>query len=271
MKTAKAAWIFDIDGVITNLQMKTVNNPKILDLIAQKLNDNEPVALNTGRGLDWTIKNVINPIIHYVSDKKVLENFLAIGEKGGAWLTVNEDESKTIQIDKSLCIPSPLHKEIKNLVAKKYSEALKEYEIKPTMISFEMTTGFSYEKFKIIQKKLIQEINDLVKRTGLKDDLRVDPTRIAIDVEYQRVGKGFAMERILSWLKNKNILPNKIIAFGDSKSDFEMAQKAAGQSFQTEFVYVGGDNAFENIKTEIPIIIPKNKFEKGTLEYLQSV
>lgn len=271
MQIVKTAWVFDVDGVITNLQTKRISDPKILDLIVQKLNDGEPVALNTGRGLDWTLKNVINPIIHRVSNKKVLENFLAIGEKGGTWLTINEDENKIIQIDKSLRIPTYLHKKIQNIVAKKYSEALKEYEIKPTMISFEMTTGFSYEKFKIIQKNLTREINNLVKKAGLKDDLRIDPTRIAIDIEYQRVGKDFATERILNWLKEKKVMPQKIVCFGDSKSDFEMAQKAHDQGFETEFVYVGGDNAFANAETQIPIKITKNKFEKGTLEYLQSL
>ncbi|MBI4096755.1 MAG: HAD hydrolase family protein [Candidatus Levybacteria bacterium] len=269
-KIVKTAWVFDADGVIVDLSEKKTES-KILDFIAGRLKLEEPVAFNTGRSVAWMIDQVINPLLARIKDKRILRRLFVSGEKGGAWFTINTDGSKNIQIDESLRISDSLHEKIQNFIAETSPEALGEYEKKLTMISFEMTTGFSYEKFKIIQKKLTQEINELVKRTGLRDDLRVDPTRAAIDIENQRVGKGFAMGIILQWMKEMELTPQKIITFGDSKSDFEMAQKAYKKGFQTEFVYVGGDTTFKNIKTEIPIIIPKSKFEKGTLEFLQTL
>lgn len=271
MKTAKNVWVFDVDGVISNLVTKKINQPEILHSIKKKLELGEPVVFNTGRSLEWTIENIINTLISIISSKKTLEYFFAAGEKGGTWLTVNKNGHTKINVDESLRISTSLHEKIRNLIARRYPEALKEYETKPTMISFEMTTGSDPSEFKKIQAQLAEKISDLIAESNLQDKLRVDPTRIAIDVEYKRVGKGFAMERILNWLKEKRINPQKIITFGDSKSDFEMAEKAHEQGFQTEFIYVGGDGAFDNTQTSIPIINTKNKFEKGTLEFLRTL
>jgi trehalose-phosphatase len=271
MKTVKSAWVFDIDGVISNLITKNVTDQQILNIIVRKLEFGEPVALNTGRGLEWTIGNIINPIIKLISNKKAFGNFFMTGEKGGVWLTINNKGRKIVHIDKSFQINTSLHNKIQKLITATYPEALKEYERKSTMIALEMTTGFNHEKFKIIQKNLMQKINDLVTKSGLDAELNVQSTRIAIDIQHKLVGKGFAMKRILDWMKMKKINPQRIIAFGDDKSDFEMAQKAYENNFQTEFVYVGGDSELKNIKTQIPIIITKNKFEKGTLEYLKTL
>lgn len=55
-RTVDAAWIFDVDGVITSLQGKKVTEPQILDHIAKKPEAGEPVAFNTGRS--WSIYTV---------------------------------------------------------------------------------------------------------------------------------------------------------------------------------------------------------------------
>jgi len=54
------AWIFDVDGVITNNETRTVVETEILQIIIAMLKNDQPVALNTGRSLAWTIENVVN-------------------------------------------------------------------------------------------------------------------------------------------------------------------------------------------------------------------
>ena len=43
------AWIFDVDGVITNPIEKRVTLSKIVDELIRRLKKNEPIGLNTGR------------------------------------------------------------------------------------------------------------------------------------------------------------------------------------------------------------------------------
>jgi len=53
MTVVDIAWIFDIDGVVTN---------PLLVHIADKLKSGEPVAFNAGRSTSWLIERVINPL-----------------------------------------------------------------------------------------------------------------------------------------------------------------------------------------------------------------
>lgn len=193
-----------------------------------------------------------------------------VGEKGGTWLTINDGQINK-NADSSLIIPSSLAKKLRAFGSKFLDRMVAYEKTKKTMLSFEIKTGLEPEKFKEIQKETVPQIENIIKEESLEKDLIVDSTRIGTDIQYRKVGKGFAMERVLNWLKTKGIDPQKIICFGDSKSDFEMAEKTHEQGFQAEFVYVGGDNAFKNVKKEIPIKITKNKFEKGTLEFLKEL
>src|SRR3990167_214820 len=98
--TVDTAWIFDIDGVVTNPTKKKVKKLQILDHIAKRLQQGEPVIFNTGRSLPWTIERV--------NDKRVLENLFAAGEKGGTWLTFGQDGKIQQHKDGSISIPSSL-------------------------------------------------------------------------------------------------------------------------------------------------------------------
>lgn len=89
--SVNTAWIFDIDGVVTNPSEKKVTEPQILDHIANKLKNGEPVAFNTTRSSSWLIEYVITPLLQMVEDKNVLENFIAVGEKGECWLTIDKN------------------------------------------------------------------------------------------------------------------------------------------------------------------------------------
>ena len=270
-KTVNTAWIFDVDGVITNLVTKKITEPQILDFIVNKLEIGESIAFNSGRGLEWMIENVINLLLLKIKNKNVLGNFFAVGEKGGTWLTINRNEEIKKNMDPSLQIPLSLLEKIRAFGIK-YSNRMIEYEkTKKTMFAFEMKTGLNPKEFKKLQAIVVPEIEKIIKKNQLSDKLIVDPTRIGTDIQYRQVGKGFATKRILNWLRDKGITAEKVITFGDSKSDFEMAEETQSEGVPTIFVYVGGDGAFDNIQTDISIFNTKNKFEQGTLEYLKSL
>lgn len=267
-----AAWIFDVDGVVTDPQEKKVKYPQILDRIASKINNKEPVALNTGRSLSWLIeRRIINDLSERINDKKNLENLIVVGEKGGTWLTFDKDGTMHQHRDDSISVPESLQQKVRELVETNYPQSMFYDDSKQTMISAEMKDGYSIEEYKKDQALLNKQLVNLLEENSLSDQLKIDPTIIAVDVENKHVGKGFALERIFNWLKTKKIKPQQFIAFGDSRGDIAMAEKLNVENLPFEFVFVGNREDLEEKEYPFPITFTQKRFDKGTLEYLKQV
>lgn len=270
-RTVNAAWIFDVDGVITNPSEKRITEPEILDQIIKRLENGEPVALNTGRSLVWMIDRVINPLIEKVKDKKILQNLSAVGEKGGIRVEFDENGQMQQYKDESISVPQALQEKVRKLITDEFSESMFYDATKETMISTEMKDGYPVDGYTKQQQGLNIKLQGLVDQEGLAEQLKVDPTTIATDIENKFVGKGFAVKRIIEWVKRKGIIPQRYIAFGDSfSSDMPMAQEIHSQRLPVEFVYAGKENIDT---TAFPFTIhqTKAKFEKGTLEFLKAL
>ena len=269
-KTLYHAWIFDVDGVLTNPQKKKVTELRILDHIIEKLYADEPVALNTGRSLSWMIERVINPMLQKIEDKKILRNFFAVGEKGGTWLTFQDNGKMIEHRDESIKVPQELQDEVKEIIERDYADSMFYDGSKETMISTEMKDGHSLEEFKVAQKELNKKLKQLISQKHLEGKFKIDPTTIATDIENNHVGKHFAIERILAWMKQRGIKPKQFITFGDSKSDIPMAQRLHQIGFPVKFVFVGNPSQLEGEDLPFPTTTTNNHFDKGTLEYLYS-
>jgi HAD superfamily hydrolase (TIGR01484 family) len=269
MKTVKQMLIFDVDGVIANPQEKRVTEPEILTYIARKLEAGEPVALNTGRSLVWMIDRVINILFKKISNKKSLRNFFASGEKGGTWITFSDEGIIQYHKDKTISVPLILQKAVKKLINSEFSESMFYDETKETMISTEMNDGYQVEKYTQQQKKLNIKLQKLINDDNSDKALKIDPTIIASDIENKHVGKGFAIERILKWLNEKNIQPQRFITFGDSLSDLPMPQKLYEKKYNVEFIYVGKNKIAESYR--FPITYSKKSYGEGTLEALRTL
>lgn len=267
----QTAWIFDVDGVIINPSEKKVTEPEILDSIVRKLAVGEPVALNTGRSLVWIIDRVINPLLEKIKDKKILQNFLAVGEKGGTWITFTDDGEMQRHKDESISVSRSLRDKIRALIDSEFFESMFFDETKETAISTEMKDGYPVEEFTKQQQDLNKKLQELVDREGLAEKLKVDPTTIATDIENKYVGKGFSVKRIVEWVQSRGIKPKMFIAFGDSfRSDIPMAQEIYAQGLPIEFVYVGKEN-IDTSNFPFTIHQTQDKFEKGTLEFLKTL
>lgn len=269
MQTVNYMFIFDVDGVITNPQEKRVTEPEILSHIVRKLELDEQVALNTGRSLAWMINRVINPLLEKVKEKKILQNFLCFGEKGGTWITFDENGKMQHHKDESISVPKSLQDKVRNLINSEFSESMFFDETKETMISTEMKDGYSVEEYRKNQGILSKKLKKLVENDNLNEQLKVDTTTIATDIENKHVGKGFALDRILKWLQQRKIKPKQFIAFGDSRGDIEMAEKLNLENLPFIFVFVGNRENLEDKKYPFPMTFTQNRFDKGTLEFLR--
>lgn len=268
MRIAKTAWVFDVDGVITNPQEKKITEPEILDQIIKRLDQGEPVALNTGRPLVWIIDKVINPLLEKTADRKILKNFFASGEKGSTWITFDGKGEMQRYKDDSISVPQSLQNKIRNLINSEFSKSMFYDETKETMISTEMKDGHLVEEYSKQQQVLNKKLQKLVDEDDSNKQLKVDPTTIATDIENKHVGKGFAIDRILNWLEKINVNPQRFVAFGDSfSSDITMAEKLHNKNKKVEFVFVGKGEIEQSYP--FPIMRTKELFGKGTLEALR--
>jgi len=74
----------------------------------------------------------------------------------------------------------------------------------------------------------------------------------------------------LEWLKRRRIEPKQFIAFGDSRSDLEMAEEIQQKGQAVEFVFVGEEGELAGSNHSFSVTFTKNHHEKGVIEYLNS-
>lgn len=256
------AWLFDVDGVITNPETKT-SNPEIIKIISQILERGEIVGLNTGRSLQFVIKNVLNPLEKIIPNKDLLYNIFFVGEKGGTWGDYKNGEIENI-VDPQIRMPDELVQKIRDLIAFKYSDTMFFDESKETMISTELTTGKDLDKFHEEQKTLVEDIKKILEHLGLSN-LTIEPSIIATDIQNPHVGKDLGVERFLMLIKHLKE-PSEFETFGDSPGDLEMHKYLVKNGHKSKFIFVGP----KEIENDQNIIKTREKFDKGTLEYLTS-
>lgn len=260
--TPENAWLFDVDGVITNPTEKTVTEPEILDKIIKRLLIREPIGLNTGRSIDFVCEQVLKPLEDRIEDKRILDGIIAIGEKGGAWITYVNGE-RIEEIDEDIKVPEDLQEAVKSLIESEFWETMFYDETKKTMISTEMKKGMNLDAYHEEQKILTELFKKLLEKRGLLE-LKIDPTTIATDIENRHVGKALGSKKFLEILKDRNVNPANITAFGDSSSDFDMLDPLRESGIPTVFVFVGKDTSREDI------VRTNEHYDKGTLEYLKA-
>lgn len=267
-KVVKFAWVFDVDGVITNIEREVITEPLILDSIIKILEKGQPVALNTGRGIDWVEKTVLNPLKIKTSNLQIFNSLFIVAESGGITTTFNQDGSSDIKIDPSLKMPSDLDQKVRELVQTKYSKSMR-YEDKKTMITTKIKEGYSVDEYQKSQREIAKDLQNLIHSYGLENKFKVALTTIGTDIMHNNAGKDKGIELILNWLLKRGIKPQKFITFGDSESDVPMAQKLHKEGKNVELVYVGNNPLKKDYP--FPIKQTEEKFEKGTLEFLKSL
>jgi HAD superfamily hydrolase (TIGR01484 family) len=265
------AWLFDIDGVIVDPESKMLRHLQILVEIERRMLRGEPVGANTGRSLEIAVQSFLDPLATYLEDNTLLENVTVIGEKGGTQLIhLGEGQFEEI-IDESLAnaIPLALRDDVASIVADRFSDFAFLDETKQTMITLEMKNATTLVEFAAVQPTIVRALLDIVREHNLEHQIRVDPTRIAVDIESRRAGKALGAQRFIEFLSTRELTPHQIIAFGDSPSDYDMASYLHVRGFDVTFVFVGGrDYLGAKHNDAFPVVFTQCLYDLGTLEYL---
>jgi hydroxymethylpyrimidine pyrophosphatase-like HAD family hydrolase len=263
------AWLFDVDGVLSSSTTKKVEQLSIFEELAKRLKNGDPVGLNTGRSLDFIISEILDPLEKKVSDKSLLGNIFAIGEKGATFVTYDDNGEKLISLDSKVSVPIELQTKVKDLINHSpYFETMFYDETKKTMITIEMKKGTDSIEFKKAQSNLVNDFKNLLIKMNLENDYEIDVFRIATDIQNKKISKKYGTQKFVELLASKQIVPNEFICFGDDASDYQMFEELKNMNKKVKFVFVGEKEKLEGKDLKDVIFTQKN-LDEGTLEYLQ--
>ncbi len=265
--TTPFAWLFDVDGVVVHLEEHKIVEMQIVDEIIKHLSHHEPVALISGRSAEWQRDNVV-AIIHQEFAKtdyspSLLDNLYISGEFGGTAIEFQGGKD-VFKKDSAVLVPENITKEAEK-IAEKYHE---NFLIDPKQTFFTIYTD-TIQQFSKEADSIIHDLQQMIDTFHLQDELDVHRDTTAINIRHKNATKRYATRQIVAWLEKKGIIPEKYMAFGDSASDIEIGEELFAMQVPFTFIFVGLVEKLQT-KPSFPLVETKEKFDKGTLEFLQN-
>lgn len=268
------AYLFDVDGVLTNPWTKKVEREGIFTQLQKRLAMRMIVCLNSGRAANFLQGEILDPLRSRFNDSSLMENVVAIGEKGGVLITHDESDQRIVRIEKDLQVPLPIQEQIKTLLEEKYSATMFYDYAKLTMVTLEALPleqmgGKTPDDFKRAQTELCRDLQTILDQAGLSSRFRIDPTGIATDVESILTGKAHGADIFIQYLNNRGLYPKQFKCFGDSRSDIEMHKRLIALGLPSKFIFVGEREKLINEQTDGIIFMADDPFDRATLRYLE--
>lgn len=260
-KNPSFAYLFDVDGVITDPKEKKITESQIIDLIIKQILRGNFVAFNSGRDTNWVKNKVLNVLTEKLSNQKYLQDVIAVGEKGTSILKFNDGWNE--EVDKKYSLPDELKENLRKFAPT--TKSMFYDENKHNMATLEMKDGYDIEEFVRERDSVLPEVKKLVSKYK---DIISEPTSIDIDIQHKDSGKHLGARHILDWLKSRNINPAHFITIGDSVSDLEMADELFSQGKSVEFWYVNPSKPLD-VKKPYPVKVSTKEFSAGTVEMLE--
>lgn len=260
------AFIFDVDGVLNNPENKTSIKNVLIQKIIDRLNNNEPIFFVTGRTTDWFEKWILNRIKTGISDRNLLSNLYLSAEFGNISFSFEQGKAK-IEINSAESVPQSIIKEARKITESYFSDSMSVNNAQ-TFFSTEIKDGVSFEKFKNRQKEAADAYRDLLLKKNNSESLIVYEDLMGTNILHRGMGKALGITKIIKWLTERKLKPEKYIVFGDSLADLEMGSELQKRKLNFDFVYVGENGLRE---TAFKLIRTDKKYDEGTLEYLKSL
>lgn len=229
------AFVFDVDGVLSDPTLKQVTVKENLEIIVDLLKNDNPIALNTGRSTDFVLSKIFSLLLNYLPDKSKLANLFASCEKGAVDIVFDDLGNHQILVDKNFSVPAIIQNQTRTLIENKYSALAFYDETKLSMISVEMNDGVLIEEFSAIQKEIDNDLEQILSSNNLATDLKIDPSIISTDIENKKVGKHLGVEKFINWAIAKNKVIKNLVFFGDSKADLKMVEGAKVKNIPFEW------------------------------------
>ena len=283
--------IFDIDGPVTHPESRKIEQPEILDLMIDFLTERGYIAYNTGRACVIAFQRVISPLLsralaRCIDPGAISGRISVFAEKGGVTSFWDHEHGEwSHRINPMAEVPAELRGEVISLLRSEseFQEYIFFDKDKETMISVEMrheTPGpapvpVTVNVFKPVANRFAAEVRRIARNHGY-DDIEVDCTTIAVDIQRHGVGKDLGTRLAFSWLHELDKRAERVHCFGDSKSDVAMAVEAqsimrrwfADASERVVYVNVGDELRIDG---EFDVRSFPGRYGEGTVAYLRAL
>ena len=283
--------IFDIDGPVTDPQSRRIEQSEILDLMLDFVIERGYVAYNTGRASAVAYQRVVSPLLaralaRGINPGIVSRRIAVFAEKGGVTSFWDDRIGQwNHRIDPAAKVPADLGHEVVGLLRSdhEFQSYIFRDSDKETMVSVEMrheTPGprsapVTVGVFKPVAERFAAQVRQLARDRGY-NDIEVDATTIAVDIQRRGVGKDLGTRLAFGWLDGLRQRVARVHCFGDSKSDVAMAVEAAAimsRSFadareRVVYVHVGEKLPIEG---DFAVRSFPGSYWRGTIAYLRSL
>lgn len=283
--------IFDIDGPVTDPASRKIEHSEILDLTLDFITARGYVAYNTGRASAIAHQRVISPLLARaqacgVNPEIVRRHVSVFAEKGAVTSFWDDGLGRwSHRIDPATVVSAGLRSEITSLLHSdpEFQTYIFFDSTKETMISVEMrheTAGpapapVTVGVFKSVAERFAAEARQVAKDRGY-DDLEVDCTTIAVDIQRLGVGKDRGTRLAFDWLHQLGKQARRVHCFGDSGSDVAMAAEA--YSLMSHWFADAGERViYVNVGTDLAIdggfLVRRfpGMYGRGTVAYLRAL
>jgi hydroxymethylpyrimidine pyrophosphatase-like HAD family hydrolase len=233
--------IFDIDGPVTDPANRRIEQFEVLDLTLDFIIERGYVAYNTGRASAIAQQRVISPLLSRARargiDHEIVSRRISIFAEKGAVASFWDDRLSrwSHRVDPATVVPADLGREVRDLLRsdREFQRYIFLDSDKETMISVEMRHETSepmpvpvtVEIFKPVAERFAAEIRQVARDRG-HDDIEVDCTTIAVDIQRRGTGKDLGARLAFDWLNELDKQVKRVHCFGDSRSDVAMAVEA---------------------------------------------
>jgi hypothetical protein len=256
--------IFDIDGPVTDPQSRKIEQPEILDLTLGFMADRGYVAYNTGRASAIAYQRVISPLMDHARARgirpEIVRRRTAIfAEKGGVTSFWDDGLGQwSHRIDPMALVPESLREDVIGLLHgdPEFQKYIFHDSDKETMVSVEMRhetaepapVPVTVEVFRQVSERFAARARQMARDRGY-DEVEVDRTTIAVDIQRRGVGKDLGTRLAFEWLDELGERAERVHCFGDSGSDVAMAVEArsalsrwfSDAGNRVVYVHVGAD------------------------------
>jgi len=254
---------FDLDGVITDPADSSVDERTIAH-IHNLLESGLLVAVNTGRSYVWVKQHLLQRL-EAMGGLSAFNRVFIVCEKGGESITWT---GNSFEVQPSrFALEADVHHQCHQLFESHASKLQTMFwdDTKQTMATIEKHPHADLQHFKDEQVFLAKGLRDLLAN---HEEVKVDATTIAIDVESILAGKHAGAELIYEWAVNHTGDPTApFISLGDSRSDYEMARYFAQQGNDSTFVFVGAKSDAFDEDPRVTLIRTEATYAAGTNEY----
>jgi hydroxymethylpyrimidine pyrophosphatase-like HAD family hydrolase len=259
----KNIYIFDIDGVITDLTTKEIDL-NLVKKLEELIKGGSIVVFNSGRAVSWIEEKVIAELN---ISKDLLSSVFLVGEFGAVSVSYIDGGERQENQDPEVSIRGDLKEEVIRLVEGKYRDSNFFDTAKKGMITVEKMDGYSLKDYLNLIPSIKADFEEILARKGLTNLFEVTNDPIAVNIRAEKLDKIYSTKVALNWMKEKNYEIGNFLVFGDQPADLEMANEIAIQGYPVKMIYVG-ENPIEGGKDYL-IIKTKEKYTRGTLAFLE--